>query len=323
MDISEEFIGYIEYHGELVDDGYLDAKKSAQALVGFDGALRHFIGLQNHDLKDIDYEIPVAIRKGSWFALIPDSIEKIVMLALATGASAYALTAAKKMAENDFKNIGLKEIFRGAIKAILWTIKIGKHLGELGQKKFIKILWKEGNELIGIPNSNMEYLFIPRRYFEIYLKTPPNILAAIASVICPGRLLRVGVRVNNQTEIEEINITDRTIFYGESSGSDILFPELEHGKKVVIEGAVTKGNRNTNTIGFRYQEHILTGIPHDGSIVRFKNSMFSWCSLEGTISRADEFGEICLKKPKLIFDKLTPIESQEEESTLFGDDYKA
>ena len=43
MEREEGQLGYIKYSGELVRDGYLDARKSAQALLGVDEAVRFFV----------------------------------------------------------------------------------------------------------------------------------------------------------------------------------------------------------------------------------------------------------------------------------------
>src|SRR3989339_1264058 len=312
-------LGYLEYHGKLVEEGLLDARKSARALVGFDIAIRHFIGIQYQPLKGVEYEIPVEIRKGSWFVLIPESIGELLMLLFAVGGSTYALTAAKEMAKNDFKDIGLKSLFKSAIKAIQWTIRIGKHLGALGQRKFHHLRWKDGNDFIGIPNDKLEYLYVPRVYFEIYIKTPPHILHEMASVIEPERLLRVGVQSDNKYEVEEISAMEKSIFYGVENDSELLFPELTHGLNVNLDGVVTRGNGNSNSIGFRYQDSILTGVTREGSIVRFKKEMFSKCRIECTISRVDDYGEISLRKPKLIFDNLIQIEEDSDSITLFDE----
>jgi hypothetical protein len=40
MEQEEGQLGYVKYSGELVRDGYLDARKSAQALLGVDEAVR-------------------------------------------------------------------------------------------------------------------------------------------------------------------------------------------------------------------------------------------------------------------------------------------
>ena len=48
---EETYLGYIRYSGELVESGLMDARKSAQALIGFDEAVRFFVGCQDDKLK--------------------------------------------------------------------------------------------------------------------------------------------------------------------------------------------------------------------------------------------------------------------------------
>ena len=47
MDSAKDQIGFAKYYGKLVEDGFMDARKSAQALLGFDEAVRFFIYQQN------------------------------------------------------------------------------------------------------------------------------------------------------------------------------------------------------------------------------------------------------------------------------------
>src|SRR5271157_4357349 len=102
---SDEILGYLKYTGKLVDEGYMDARKSAQALLGFDEAIKFFVRLENSKFSQIEFEIPVRISKGSWEALIPQTIEAWLKIAIGMGASAYVVKAAQEMAANDFKNV--------------------------------------------------------------------------------------------------------------------------------------------------------------------------------------------------------------------------
>ena len=95
---EEKTLGFIKYTGKLVEDGYLDARKSAQVLIGFNEAVRFFIGCQSPELRQADFELPVRIRKGSWEALIPETIAQWVQAGAGIAATAYASKAAQKMA---------------------------------------------------------------------------------------------------------------------------------------------------------------------------------------------------------------------------------
>jgi hypothetical protein len=96
MAINNETLAYLKYDGELTDEGYLDIKKSADVLYGFDKSLRYFLYQENHAIQDIEFEIPVKIRKGSWEALIPDSIEKLIIAISIFGVGAYGKKLLRK-----------------------------------------------------------------------------------------------------------------------------------------------------------------------------------------------------------------------------------
>ena len=139
MQEYEHCIGYFKYSGALVEEGFLDTRKSAKALLGFDEALRFFLSQEFPYFKDQEFEIPVKIQKGSWEALIPDTLEKWLLTCGGLVTTTYLTTAAKKMAENDFKDLSFTKIFKNAFKALQWFIKIGKHVGNLKKKSFEKI----------------------------------------------------------------------------------------------------------------------------------------------------------------------------------------
>jgi hypothetical protein len=306
---QSKYIGCVKFSGNLVQEGLLDARKSAQALICFDQAVRQLVGHQAPDLKMTEYELPVRIRQGSWEALIPDSIGKWIMTGIGVGATAYIARAAQKMADKDFDDVGFKDIFRKALEGIQWFIRIGKHLGEITSKKLINLKFRNDNSEVGLPNSEGEYLFVPKKYLDMYTVSSPTMLAELASLVEDERTLSIGVYENEELIEEKITRRYRRIFTQEEESTDeVLFPELRHGMSAVLEGEVTKGNETSNTIGLRYQEHILTGYPQEGSIVRFKPCLFLQCRVHGFISRKDDDGRLTAKRPKIIFDRIEPLE---------------
>jgi len=312
-----DYIGYLEYHGNLVNEGIMDARKTARALLGFDSALRHFIGLEFQPLRDLDYDIPVSIRPGSWQALIPTSIEQWLIAAMGLAAAKYALTAVTQIAKNDFKEVSTKKLFVGAFRSIQWIIRIGKHLGTLRQRRFTSVKWRNNNTEVGILNDSGQYLYVPKAIIDVYTITPSRILSDMASLVEPGRQLRFVVRVDENLEVESINTDEKAIFYVPEEDLDILFPDLEHGQVVSLEGVITRGNENTNSIGLRYQDHILNCIPREGSIVRFKDALFLKCRITGSVNRADESGMANQKKPRVIIDAIEALEVAPSELSLF------
>ena len=314
MPINEDYLGYMKYEGRLVLDGYLDARKSAEALLGFDEAVRYFVGKQSQELSHAEYEVPVKVESGSWITFIPLSIGKWVLAALGAGAIAYVATAATNMAAHDFKDKGICDVFRKALQAIQWLIRIGKHLGTVSWQTFPNVQWRNGTEEIGIPNDAGELLFVPKEFFDLYDKTPANLLSRLARLVVEERTLVIGVRANGGDETVELSYAHRRIFCEDEE--DVLFPDLEHGMSVTLEGLVTRGNESANTIGFRYNEHILTCYPKSGSIVEHKPALFLKCRISGVITRQNHFGEPIEPRPKIIFTALEPLEDLPSEPTL-------
>jgi hypothetical protein len=306
MEQEEGQLGYVKYSGELVKDGYLDARKSAQALLGVDEAIRFFVFQQAPELRTADFEFPVKVKKGSWEIVIGG-----IFLA-------YGVKAAQKMAENDFKDIGLKHVFKKALSAIQWMIRIGKHMGDLTIKKFERVKFKDNNTLIGIRNSQGEFLYVPKDFLDFYASASPNLLKKISEVVEEERTLSVGIYDGNAVIEETVTRRHRQIFTSElEEPGEILFPELEHGQSVIIEGELTRGNEMSNTVGIGYQGHILTGVPEVGSIVRFKPSLFLRCKVYGRVSREDEKGRLDARRPRIIFTRIESLESDDDNHQLF------
>lgn len=306
MEREEGQLGYVKYSGELVKDGYLDARKSAQALLGVDEAVRFFVYQQAPELRTLDFEFPVKVKKGSWEIVIGG-----ILLA-------YGAKAAQKMAENDFKDVGLKDVLKKALGAIQWMIRIGKHLGDLTIKKFENVQFRDNNALIGLRNSQGEYLYVPKEFLDFYASASPALLRKMSEVVEEERSLTVGV-YDGQAVIEEtVTRKHRQIFtHEEEELGEVLFPELEHGQSVVLEGELTRGNEMSNTVGIGYQGHILTGVPEVGSIVRFKSSLFLRCRVHGRVSREDEKGRLDARRPRIIFSRIEPLESDDDNHQLF------
>lgn len=310
MATEENYLGYIKYEGTQVERGLLDARKASIALLGLDQAVRHFVNQQSAELRTADYEIPVSIDKGSWIAAIPIDIGTICKITLGMAGiatTAYLTTAANKMAEKDFADIGMKDIFRHALSAMIWTVKIAKHLGGFIQKGFEKLKFQENGELIGIPNSAGEYIFVPRKYFDMYIAANPNVLQKLVSNVEDDMELLIVVEEKGRPVKVTIDLASKYIFVeDEPEPEDILFPELRHGQFVTLHGEVTRENKTTNSLGFKYEDHILTAYPTDGNIVPYKEMLFEDCTIEAMVDRRDELGRVGARKPKLIFSRLKP-----------------
>jgi hypothetical protein len=321
MEHEQKYLGYLKYDGKLVESGYFDARKSAQALLGFDDSLRYFIYQESSVLRNLEFEIPVKIEKGSWLAYIPHNIQDWIVTAAGLGVTAYAGAAAKKMAENDFKDIGLKTIFKSAFNGIVWVIKIASHLGTMTKKKLDNVKFRNDNEEIGIVNDNGEILYVPRKYIDLYINCPEKLFAKLAQLVESERELEVAL-VDSDSEKVRITYSQKQIFaYDIEEDDEILFPELENGKYVELQGHVTRGNQNTNSIGFLYCDHILSCYPQEGNIIRHKLKLFSACLIKGFVDRLDKKGIMIEKKPRIIFIDLVPIkDTGPKELKLFEDE---
>lgn len=307
---DEKYLGFVKYEGELVEDGLMDARKQAQALLGVDSAIRYFVGKQAPQFKNLEYEIPVQVRKGSWELLIPETVAGWVQAGLGVVATGYFTKAAQKMAEKDFENIGVKELFSKSIEAIKWFARIGKHMGDLSIRSFENVRFSDDNALIGICNAKGEYLYVPKSHLDFYVASNSNLLELLALNIEEGRELTIGTELENELDTVSITIRDKYIFCTDEDeqDEDVLFPEMVHGDTVVLEGEVTRENKTSNSMGFKYQDHILTAYPESGSIVPYKRLLFLRCQLYATVSRLNEKGRVGARRPKLYFSHIEPLE---------------
>ena len=113
-------------------------------------------------------------------------------------------------------------------------------------------------KLIGIENDKGEFLYVSKKYLEAYRNCPEKLFEKLADLIEPERELEIGVNdlvpLDNDEEFRAVKITasEKFIFYTKEDSEEFLFPELVHGSYVEIEGHVTRGNENTNSIGFEY-----------------------------------------------------------------------
>lgn len=314
---NPDFLGYLKYEGALVADGVIDARAASDALASFDSAIRFFISEERQDLQPIRFPIPVRIEGKSWEAIIPHTLAGWFTTAVGIAVVAYLQTAAKKLAEKDFEGIGFRELFAKALAGIQWFIKIGKHLGSVKQPPVTKLQWRDNNEEVGVPNAEGQVLFVPREFYELFLEAPPKLLSGIVGPVEKERILIIGRKWDES--VEEVTVTEqeKSIFYQESDETtEVLFPELKHSQFVALEGIVTRENGTANSLGFRYQDHILTCYPRTGSVVRFKAHLFLRCRIIGQIDRTDDHGGTSDPRPKIIFDDLQIIQDESSPSLL-------
>jgi hypothetical protein len=315
---NDAYIGYLKYSGQSVENGCLDAKKTAEALIGFDQALRYFVENDVPELKGKSFEIPIRIRAGSWEALIPTTIGQWITTAFAIVATAYLTGAASKLAEKDFKDKGLLDVFRSALRMLQWIIRLGIHLKGVSVKAIKNIRWEDNNETVLLPDINGKYIRVPREVLQKYIQIPPKFLSKMARLIQADREMEIGVIENGTREEVRITISEKYFFTDEEADlTDAIFPELAHGQMVELIGEITRGNEKTNSIGLEYNGHILSCSPEKGSIVAFKEALFIKCKVIGVINRVSESGLPDAKKPRIIFSQIIPLKQDDDNPKLF------
>ena len=334
MSKNEKFIGYLKYSGEPIQEGLFGARQSAEALLGFDELLRFFLLEEDSNLSNLNFEIPVKIRKGSWMIVIPEMIDQIFSLKgmghiLLTY---YGFKTTKKMAEDGLFETGfakdLSKIFKASMKSIQQVIKIASHVRSLSNKN-IKI--KEIKDVslgidLKILNDKNKPLIVSKKYYDLFYKCPKNLFNRIVKIIDSQIDLSVGVFENGQ--YEEISVTDKEkdIFYNPPKETEErILPDLKHDQEVELEGQVVRATENKNSIGFQYEGYILICKPKRKQISNYKSKIVSKgvnrfflekVKIKGKIDRKDQN-----KKPQILFSEIIPLKdvklNEEKQNSLF------
>lgn len=303
MNEKDAEVGFIKYEGDAVLPGILDAGKAGLALIGLDELLRYFNAKQAADLAKADYEVPIQVRAGSW--------EAVIILGASAFALAYLSRAGNEMAKSDFEGIGLKDVFKKSLKAAIYFIRLAKHTTKLKGWLLENVKWRNDNTEVGIPNKDGAYEYFPVEFVKWYATVPPQIIKKMAEVVERERSLTVGVFDGEIVVQETITIREKQIFVmvtDEESDDEFLFPELEQGMNVKLEGRLTRGNAETNSLGLDYRGHILNCVPDAGSVVQYKPALFLRCIVEGTVTRLNRTHVVGERKPTIVFTRITPLE---------------
>jgi hypothetical protein len=145
-------VGYIKYSGRDVGRGVIDAGSAGSARIGLDETIRYFNAQQSPDFANLQYDLPITTRSGSW--------EVIVLGGVGAVEGAYALgytkKAGEKLAENDFKNIGLKDLLKRSLSAAETLAKIVKHARRARGWEAVRFTMDNVDEKIVLPNDQGE-----------------------------------------------------------------------------------------------------------------------------------------------------------------------
>lgn len=314
----DDAVGYVSYSWRGAPNGVIDANSGGTALIGIDEAIRYFNRRQSKELNSVEYQIPVKTGEGSWIAWI------LGVLAAPTAVfiGAYTKKAAEKMAERDFSDLGFRDIARKSVDALERLVELIKHTQKIQDWDLEKVAWKDNSTLVGIYNDSGEILYLPVEYIRWYLEMPKSALKKIAAPINSGRSMTIGVSTENgdfrTVSVEKSEISPLLEPANEEDG-DFIFPELEHGKDVTLEGLITRGNQETNTLGFQYKDHILNCVPSTGNIRRFKQAIFLHCRIQATVSRHMGSPVQLDRKPTLIIDHVQVLEDESPTQTSLFD----
>jgi hypothetical protein len=318
-DADSSGVGYLKLYGEAVPTGIISASAAGNVLLGLDDCIKYFCRRQAPGLAAVDYEIPVKTAEGSWVVWIQEHGMLVASGVVTIGAGAYVKKAAEKMAEKDFKDIGLSDVVRKSLDAFKKLIDVLKHTK--GNREWASDLHWPGAGVVGIKNESGEIIYVPIEYLKWYMEIPSAMLKRISSTVREGRSLEIGVRNGDGGNFEATTITvEEKSFFGHQPAAnddgEFLFPELEHGDEVRLEGRLTRGNENANSLGLEYHGHVLNCVPGVGNIKKYKPALFLHCVVEGTVSRLYKQSHVAERRPTIIVYDITPLESDDQLTLL-------
>lgn len=308
-------VGFVSYELEGVPNGVVDAGAGGAALTGIDEAVRFFNRQQYGGPGLGAYEIPVYTGEGSWMAVIMG-----VMAIPATAfATSYAKKAGEKMAEKDFADIGMKDVARKSMDALVHLIEVIKHLKGLPDWTRTKIEWSNNAQRARVYNDAGAILEVPSDYIKWYKQVPKAILRRLsAPILRAGRVTFASKQDSGEFRSVDLEASQVPLLMGQEDFNEdaFLFPELRHGDDVELEGLITRGNQSTNSIGFQYQGHILNCVPETGSVRRFKAAIFLHCKLVATINRHVASLTRIDNRPTLIIRQVVQLEDDQRGQQL-------
>ena len=318
---SCETIGYLKYSWKLVDEWFFDARKSAEAIIGFDEMLRYFIAKEEIQLSNANFELPIQIKKGSWEIILGlASIWWVYSYLKAVGETAWKEGLLETWPAKD-----VKKIFKWAIISIQWLVKVISHIKDSKNRRLEWITFRNNNTEIWIPNEKWEYLFIPKEKYDLFLEFPDRIFQKNVKLIEKERVLEIGSIDWDKIERVKITESEKHYFYQKEDENDIILPELQHGENVELEWEITRTTESTSTIGFRYNWHVLRCTPLNRTLASFKDKIissdelhfFSKVKMTWFIDRLDKDWHFKEKKPSIRFTDIQIITEEQDNLSLF------
>ncbi|RYF47077.1 MAG: hypothetical protein EOO38_12865 [Cytophagaceae bacterium] len=221
------------------------------------------------------------------------------------------------MAERDFSEIGFTDVARRSFEALERLVELVKHTKKTVGWGSNDLVWSDNSTMVGVINDDGEVLYVPVEYLKWYFDLPKGTLKKLVAPVVTARHMVVASRdTEGRFRRVEVHQADVAIFMGEIAveDEDYLFPELVHGEEMYLEGVITRGNQETNSMGFLFQNHILNCQPDTGSVRRFKRAMFLHCKVLATINRHVASHVQPDRRPTLIVHEVQILEADGQDS---------
>lgn len=283
-------------------------------MVGLDEAIRFFNVQQSPDFATLAYDIPVQTRAGSWEAVVLAG--GAIVGAFGLG---YAKKAGEKLAESDFKDVGLRRALKKSMSALQSLAKLVKHTRRSRGWQVERIEPAGPINLAIFSNARSEELRIPVEYLRWYQQMPPRLLVKMTSVVRQDRVLTIGVLGSLADEVTIVE-ADKPLFdnvEGDEIDDDVLFPELVHGADAQLVGRLVRGSETSNSVGLEYLGKVINCVPATGSIRQYKTALFLRCKVDGRVTRQTKGRFVADRRPTIIVGKVVPLE-MDEQLGLFG-----
>jgi hypothetical protein len=248
----------------------------------------------------------------------------VVIGAAVAGSGVFAIgylkKAGEKLAEQDFKDVGLKDILKKSMSAMQLLVRLVKHTRKPRAWEQARFVTEGPTPQVGISNDRGDVLLVPVEYLRWYQALPPRLLVRMTSVVRADRVLFIGARPEGPLQEVEVREDDKPLFddtADDEEPEDVLFPELTHGAPARLEGRLIRGNQASNSVGLEYRGHVLNCIPEHGSIRRFKPALFLKCLVEGHVTRHAKNRFVADRRPTIIIREVKPLEV-DGQGLLFG-----
>jgi len=314
--------GFIRLDGENIKDGQIDINSAKLMLEGTQEVFGYFFKKDNANLqKDDAINFPISTRQGCWEILVPlgTYVAGVATNALVSGVNAYSKKMGDGLAELHLDSKLKKNDFKDAFLKLDSVIKIAQHLGVVDKKEPLNIkIINFKNRSALLTNDKGNVMSTNMNEIDCYLQCPTKLLRKLASVVTDYRTLSVGFFSKGEKFEQVIDIESKDIFSPEDEPQEPILPELRDGEHVKIEGYVTRGNQITNTIGFKYKDHVITCEPVNKLITHYLNSHYKTCEISGRVIRTAKTETLLGKRdrPKIIFDNLVVINKNKQQASL-------